>query len=160
MKILKPALTVAILLGSLVCSYAWAQHGHGGGHAGGHGGPHPGAHFAPQYGGHYGAHIDHRIYPPAHIRGYHGGHGYWRGGVFIGAPLLLSYPWYGARHYDPYYGGYYAGVPMYLPPEFPPSDIAPGLSYWYYCANPGGYYPSVAQCRVPWRVVMSDGPAP
>jgi hypothetical protein len=151
MKILKPALTVAILLGSLVCNYAWAQHGHGGG---GHGGPHGGAHFGAHPGPHFGNHTH------APVRGYHGGRGYWRGGVFIGAPLVLSYPWYGAPRYDPYYGGYYAGVPMYLPPEFPPSDIAPGLTYWYYCANPGGYYPSVAQCRVPWRVVTSDGPPP
>lgn len=40
----------------------------------------------------------------------------------------------------------------YLPPTVaPPPPAAP--QYWYYCANPSGYYPYVPQCAVPWQAV-------
>jgi len=110
MKFLKPAVTAAILLGLLVCESAWARpggHGYSAGH--GHGQWHGGG-----------------------ARVYHGHGGYWRGGVFIAAPLF----WYGDPFYDPFYHRYYYD-----------------RSVWWYCDNPRGYYPQVLECSVPWRIV-------
>ncbi len=46
----------------------------------------------------------------------------------------------------------------YLPPVIvvPPSPSPP--QYWYYCANPAGYYPYVAQCSVNWQQVQATVP--
>ena len=30
---------------------------------------------------------------------------------------------------------------------------------WYYCSDPAGYYPDVAQCNVQWVTVGMNGPA-
>jgi hypothetical protein len=87
--------------------------------------------------------------------------GYYRGhrshfGVFIGAPLLWSYP-------SPYY--YYP--PAYYPPVVaapaePPvyverGDTSPAREraqdYWYYCPETQAYYPYVKQCARGWQRV-------
>lgn len=141
MKYLKPALLVAVLLGSAASANVWAQHGHGGGHGGGH------------YGGGHGGY-------------YHGGH--WHGGVgvVIGAPLFWP-GWYGPPYYDPYYyPGYYYSPPLVVdasPPVYVErSAPAPSASpTWSYCSNPQGYYPYVKDCNVPWRTVdPASVPAP
>lgn len=142
MKFLKPALTVALLACSTVCTNAWAQHGHGGGHVGGHVG-----------GGHYGGH-------------YGGGHYYGHGGRFglgvvVGAPLFWP-GWYGPPYYDPYYYPEYYSPPVIVtdPPVYversapaAQSQSQSQSSTWSYCAKPAGYYPYVKQCDVPWRTV-------
>ena len=126
MKILKPTLTIALLLGTLVCADAWAQgRGHSGGHAG-----HMGNSGHAGHGAGY-------VHGGGHGHGYGYRHG--RGGVIIGAPLFWPYRYYGGAYYDPYYySGYYAW---------------PGAQQLYYCDNPRGYYPNVEACLVPWRVV-------
>jgi hypothetical protein len=138
MNMLKPALTLAFLLGALLSPDAWAQHGHGGG---GHG------HF--QGGGH-----NHFHGGPGGHGYYHGrGHGYVRGGIIVGAPLY--WPRYG--YLDPYYyytPGYYVGAPWYLSPGDAAVYAGPGTRRLYYCDNPRGYYPNVDACLVPWRVVI------
>lgn len=52
---------------------------------------------------------------------------------------------------------------FYSQPVYPyPDPYAPGVvienaeysqGYWYYCADPSGYYPYVNECYVPWRAV-------
>src|SRR5471030_1159238 len=130
MNMLKPALTLAFLLGVLISPNAWAQRG-------GHGG---GAHGHSHGGGGHGY--------------YHGhGHGYVRGGIFIGAPLY--WPRYG--YYGPYYNGYYyppgyyADAPLYLPPP----DAGISSRRLYYCDNPRGYYPNITACLLPWRAMTA-----
>lgn len=138
MKLLKPALTIAFLLGSLACAGALARPGHGGGNW--HGGP---------AGGHWAGH-------PAGVPGhgyYH--HDYRRGaviGLALGAPLFwpgYGYGW-GDPFYDPYYDRYYFSRPLYLPPA-----EAGGPPTSWYCRNPAGYYPNVTECLVPWRAVVT-----
>jgi len=95
-------------------------------------------------------------------------HGYHHGprarvGVYIGAPVVLGAWHYG---YRPYYG-YGHPYPYYYPPPTvvtsPPVYIeqspqvsapaSPSASYWYYCANPEGYYPYVKECPKGWQQV-------
>ena len=76
--------------------------------------------------------------------GYHEGrNGWWWivGGVWYFYPTRLkSYP-------DPYQ------PPMVAAP--PPTAQA---RYWYYCANPAGYYPYVAQCVTGWQRIQATTP--
>jgi hypothetical protein len=72
--------------------------------------------------------------------------------VGIGAPLY--YP-------DPYY--YYPPPVVYAPPPTyyvapPPTYVAPQAQTWYYCDNPQGYYPYVANCATGWRQVPAAPP--
>ncbi|MET0962705.1 MAG: hypothetical protein ABWY05_07790, partial [Noviherbaspirillum sp.] len=30
------------------------------------------------------------------------------------------------------------------------------LNFWYYCANPAGYYPNVLQCPFGWQIVQAN----
>jgi hypothetical protein len=80
-------------------------------------------------------------------RWHHGRHegrnGWWWivGGVWYFYPVrVMPYP-------DPYQ------PPMVV---VPPVPAAP--QYWYYCANPAGYYPYVAQCVVGWQRVPATVP--
>jgi len=74
-------------------------------------------------------------------------------------------PWWG---WDPaYYWGYpypypyyYQPYPAYYAPPAGPAPQAPVQAtgtppqqYWYYCDNPQGYYPYVANCSSAWRQV-------
>lgn len=102
----------------------------------------------------------------ASARGYHGHGPRARVGVYIGAPVVLGGAWgYG---YRPYYYGYpypyyYPSAPVVTsPPVYieqapqagaaAPQAAAPA-SYWYYCANPEGYYPYVKECPNGWQQV-------
>ncbi|MBI5556905.1 MAG: hypothetical protein HY885_04655 [Deltaproteobacteria bacterium] len=100
----------------------------------------------------------------ARWRGHGHGHG-WRGNVdiFIGPPLL------GWRYYPPPY--YYDYPPPYYLSPPPPSvyierapaePVAPEpQSYWYYCPDPQGYYPSVRECPGGWlKVLPQTQPTP
>lgn len=35
----------------------------------------------------------------------------------------------------------------------PPAPAPGAPQYWYYCPNPQGYYPYVADCSTPWQKV-------
>jgi hypothetical protein len=117
--------------------------------------------------------------------GWRGGYGYrgyygWRGGywgpgfgVYWGGPL-----WWGAWPYASYaygypygygYGGYPAynmvvDSPTYISEEpasgsFQSAQPAPANNFWYYCADPAGYYPYVKNCNQTWmQVVPQNNP--
>ena len=61
------------------------------------------------------------------------------------------------HHAAPHMGWRVAvGGPWYVQPRpvvvvLPPPP--PAGQYWYYCANPMGYYPYVAACAVEWQAV-------
>ncbi len=70
---------------------------------------------------------------------YHGPHGGRRGWWWIAGGTWYFYP---------------APVYPYPDPYMPPlieAPLAPG--YWYYCDDPPGYYPYVAECHVPWHAI-------
>lgn len=91
---------------------------------------------------------------------YHGGRAHV--GVYFG-------PYWGPSYYSPYpyyYPPYYPPVaPVVVAPQSPPVYIqqqtapatAPSAAvqenYWYYCAEPQGYYPYVKECRNGWQKV-------
>lgn len=105
-----------------------------------------------------------------------GGHGRYDGrahssvGVGVVVNPFWYDPWYYPRsyYYSPYYPYYY---PYYSPYYYPPAVVTvpatppvyiereddsaalPGASYWYYCADPQGYYPDVSECPGGWRAV-------
>ena len=121
---------------------------------------------------------------PAPRAGYAWSHGYWgwRGGahVWIGGQWLAERPGY--RYYDArwvlvdgawaLYPGYWEpyavapvvvqAAPVVIQPvetqymEKPQSAAPPQLDprYWYYCPNPGGYYPYVQECPAGWQQVV------
>lgn len=105
------------------------SHGHGGGgHGGGHGGDRHGG------GGWHGGGWDVGI-----------GLGWW------GWPYYLDWPYYPYAYYPP---------PVYQAPlviQQTPATPAPS-SYWYYCANPQGYYPYVQSCQGAWQPVPAVPP--
>jgi hypothetical protein len=59
---------------------------------------------------------------------------------------VLGWPYYpyGGDYYYPYYGyGYDTGQPT-------------ASQSWYYCSDPAGYYPYVAQCNTGWQAVPAS----
>lgn len=121
---------IALFLLSVVAA-AQGEHG-GGGHGGGHGAGHGRAHF----GGHF-------------VGGHGGGHaflglGYW--------PWYYAPPWY---YYPPAAGTAYR-PPVYYVERGDEQAAQPG--YWYYCANPQGYYPYLTQCPGGWQRVRPQPP--
>jgi hypothetical protein len=81
----------------------------------------------------------------------------------IGVGFVFSPYWYDPWYYPaPYYPPYYYPPAVVPVPATPPvyiergddADAAPGASsYWYYCADPQGYYPDVRECPGGWRAV-------
>jgi hypothetical protein len=72
--------------------------------------------------------------------------------IVIGPPRIWVAPSY------PYY--VYAPSPPVVVREEPPVFVQqpPQESVWYYCANPGGYYPYVQQCPDGWQKVAPTPP--
>jgi len=67
-------------------------------------------------------------------------------------------PVWGAPY--PYYGYPYASArPIIVAQAAPPMQQPPPPqpAYWYYCANPSGYYPYIKECPAGW---MTVAPAP
>ncbi|PKM12788.1 MAG: hypothetical protein CVV13_04055 [Gammaproteobacteria bacterium HGW-Gammaproteobacteria-3] len=132
---------IMLVLCSLHSGFVWARGGHGGGgHGGGHyGGGHGGGHYSHHGGGHGGGHHGHASY-----------------GFYFGAPYY-SYPYYSY----PYYSYPYYAPTIITAPSSPPVYIqqSPQVTqqyqtgYWYYCANPEGYYPYVKDCPDGWQQV-------
>ena len=158
-KIAIPRLAVIMLLLSFTAGQVWASAGAGhtgGGHGGSGGG---------------------------HVSGRHGGGGYGNGGHQGGGHIAAGYGHGGRHHGGGHFGGhvgvfvgpafgYYYPTPYYYP--YPPVTVAPSppvyierndqqaeaqTYYWYYCANPEGYYPYVKECPGGWQQVVPR-PAP
>ena len=79
----------------------------------------------------------------------------WRGGRWIHGPHDGRAGWWWVV--GPQWYFYPAPVYPYPDPYMPPVMAAPTPARsWYYCANPQGYYPYVAQCAVPWQPVPAQ----
>lgn len=80
------------------------------------------------------------------IHGAHGGRlGWWwvvGGGWYFYPAPVYPYP-------DPYV------PPVVAVPAPPPAVATASPAQYYFCDRPRGYYPYVAACRVPWRVVVA-----
>lgn len=79
-----------------------------------------------------------------------------RDGVWMVDPYWTPWWWGG---YYPYYDYPYQAPqpdPMY---DTPPAELNQQY-YWYYCANPEGYYPYVKQCPGGWQRVIPTPPSP
>jgi hypothetical protein len=96
-------------------------------------------------------------------RGFYG-RGFYGGGFGAVGGLVFdpAFDWEFGPFYEPYdYGFYdpyaYAEPPILVPPlpapGIAPAPAVPGSQYWYYCANPAGYFPYIRQCQVPWQTV-------
>jgi hypothetical protein len=148
-------------------AYVAPGHGAGGAHWGG-GAYRPG-HW-PGYGYGYGGW---RVGYPGYGYGYGNGWG-WGLGYGAGWALAAASPWYwggpaavyGMPAFYPY--GYFA-APGYAAStlneelayvqQAPVEPVAPppgrkALGLWYYCTEPAGYHPYVAQCTRPWIAVQ------
>jgi len=70
------------------------------------------------------------------------------GGIYAPYWWDYGYPYYDYGYY-PDYGNYY-GQPYY---NYGQPNAA---QTWYYCSNPAGYYPYVAQCNTGWQAVPAS----
>jgi len=151
-----------------------AYQGGGGGGAGGYHGTPSGGGYRGGYGGYYGGHYGYRS-------GYYGGwrgYGGWYGpgvGIYLGAPWYWGAWGVGAYPYYPYAG--YGGYPAYVAPapayvgewqnytqpmesqSYVQQQPAPS-AYWYYCADPAGYYPYIPRCQAGWTRVTPQNVPP
>jgi hypothetical protein len=120
---------------------AFAGGFHGGGFGGFHGG---GFHAAGGFhGGGFGG---------FHGGGFHGGGfhgGGFHGGGFRGDRFHGNRFFFGGAFADPWWG-YYPDSGYY--------DYSQPYSSqtWYYCSDPAGYYPYVAQCNTGWQTVPAS----
>jgi hypothetical protein len=145
------ALLCATALSQPNLAYAGPHGGGGGGfHGGGFGGFHGGG-MGGFHGGFAGMHGDR--FGGFHGGGFHQGgfHGdrfhdgrfdrdrFHNNGFFLGGAFAYPYGW----DYSPDYGYY--------------GDSQPYSSQtWYYCSDPGGYYPYVTQCNTGWQAVPAN----
>jgi hypothetical protein len=137
--------TLVTVAAALLCAAALSQpnpayagpHGGGGGGGGFHGGGMGGFHDGG-FGGFHG-----------HFAGMRNGFGERhegfrdRRGVFIGG---LGFGYYGYPYgwdYSPDYSYYGYSQPY-------------SSQNWYYCSDPAGYYPYVAQCNAGWQAVPAN----
>lgn len=105
--------------------------------------------------GYHGGHYGHRGNYYGH-GGYHGRSGF---RFYFNAPF---YPFYYPHSYYPYsYQPFYYPPAVVTIPETPPvyiqqpvpADQQYPAGYWYYCTNPGGYYPNIKECPEGWLQV-------
>jgi hypothetical protein len=67
-------------------------------------------------------------------------------------PWYYRGPWAPHPHYSwgpRYYPRYYSRAPVLVPHVAAPAP----QQHWYYCQEPAGYYPHVAQCARGWQPV-------
>jgi len=165
---------------------ALAQHGGGGSHGGGGGGgSHGGGGGVAHGGGFHGQAGGGAGYRGGGYRGGAGfrGGGFGPGG-FHSHFAAGSVGRFGARDLGAWRGGfwwhgfrggrigwwwftdgfwYWYNAPAYPYPDYvgdyyvPSESYAPPNQVWYYCPNPGGYYPNVPRCPAGWQVVPAEG---
>ena len=88
---------------------------------------------------------------------------YW-GPAYYGYPYAYAYP-YPYAYYDGY-SAYDDAVPQTYIQRDSGDAVAPAApaqrsQYSYYCTNPAGYYPQIANCPSGWlTVVPNNAPAP
>ena len=144
--------------------------------------PSGGSHFAmPPHGFHQAPPTFHGSLPPAGQQG-HAPHVFGTPGHDIGAfhghdfahfTSAERLQWqHGGWHHEWHHGHFgwwwFAGgawffypQPIYPYPEYIGPDyyydydneFGPPAYYWYFCADPEGYFPDVQQCNVPWQAV-------
>ncbi len=105
--------------------------------------------------------------------GYRGGGGHhhhggtrWVVGVNVGFPGYWGgywgggWPYWPAYYPYPYYYPYYPGPVVvqqqpttYIEQPAPQAQQQGPVGYWYYCADPGAYYPYVKECPAGWQRV-------
>jgi hypothetical protein len=104
-----------------------------------------------------------------HGGGYYGhDHDHWGVGIVVD-PFLFGPGYYpGPYFYPPYYSPYYYPPAVVTVPAEPSVYIERGenaapaprtSAYWYYCADPQGYYPDVKHCPGGWQAVPPRLPA-
>ena len=146
-KRLKLAITLAPVLGALAIAFPAAAAPTGG----------SGQHFSGAHGDFHGDR-DHGRRGFGRGFGFGFGFGYWDPWWWWDPAAYWGYP-YPYPYYYPYapYPAYYA--PPGPAPEGPVQPTgAPPPQYWYYCDNPQGYYPQVANCSSAWRQVGPTAP--
>ena len=134
----------ALVFVAVLCQSGLANaspHGGGGGfHGGGfHGGGFHGGGF--HGGGFHGGGF--------HGGGFHGG-GFHGGGFHRGFAVGLG------GIYAPYAWGYSYPYYDYGYSDYGYDQPYPVVQYWYYCSDPAGYYPYVAQCNTGWQPVPAS----
>jgi hypothetical protein len=136
------------LVAGLASSAALAgggYHGHGGGYYGHGGGYYRGGYYG--HGGYWG-----RGYPGVGFGIYLGGPAWWGPGYYYPQPFYA---------YPPAVVTVPASPPVYIERGEAQSVPAPdqgSQNWWYYCANPSGYYPYVKQCPGGWQRVPPQPP--
>lgn len=86
--------------------------------------------------------------------------GRWRSGGWFHGYHDGRFGWWWTVGPDFYF--YPAPIYPYPDPYVPPAVVVtpapaqPAAPTWYYCANPQGYYPYVAQCPVGWQAVPAQ----
>ncbi len=106
-----------------------------------------GIEHGPRWHGEIGRFHEHDIQVWRGGRWYHGRHNGRMGWWWLVGGIWYFYPYPVYPYPDPY-----------LPPAFllPPTSSG----YWYYCANPAGYYPYVVECHGSWMQVPAAPPPP
>ena len=116
--------------------------------------------------------------------GGYSGHGGYGGHSHVGVGIVVNPFWFGSWYYpspyyyppyaySPYYYSPYAYSPYYYPPAGVTAPATPPVyiereagsppasqasAYWYYCADPQGYYPYVKECPGGWQAVAPQPP--
>ena len=132
--------------------------------------------FAEQ---HYGEHHDEDHHDHEHHESWQGNiHRFheqdfntWKNGRWIHARHGTTVGWWWVVNgvWYTYPKAIYPYPDPYTPPAVlvqpaPPVVAGPNTpapeQVWYYCSNPQGYYPYIAQCQVPWQKVLETQPTP
>jgi hypothetical protein len=105
--------------------------------------------------------------------GHHGGGSHHHGGTRWVVGVNVGYPGWGWPYYSyspwaypyypyPYYPAYsYYPAPVmqqqqpttYVEQPAPQAQQQAPTGYWYYCADPGAYYPYIKECPAGWQRV-------
>jgi hypothetical protein len=90
----------------------------------------------------------------------------WRGGrwIHVGHEGRFGWWWVVGDFWYFYPAPIYPYPDPYVPPGIvvpvAPPGAPPAPQYWYYCANPAGYFPYVPQCGVAWQPVAPQPQPP
>jgi hypothetical protein len=148
---------VAALALATVATTASAQHRGGGGGGGGGGGWH-GSSGGGWHGGGWHGHDGHSHFVVGIGFPYYWPYYYPYG--YYGAYYPYGYGYYGYPYYDGY--SYDSGAPQtYIQRDsgdtFAPAAPPQRSQYSYYCTDPAGYFPQIANCPSGWLTVVPNG---